>query len=610
MLQKMTTPRRNDPFRNLPAIALLFSLIAAAACAATPAPDGANLRTPPVRSMSLDEKIGQLFVIDGAGTFMNEESRDFKRLLHHVRDNHVGGVIWYGADVYETAWATDRLQHEANVPLLVSADLESGIGMRFANTTFWPWAMAVAATGDPRYAEIEGRIAAEEARIVGINQIYAPVADVNNNPDNPVINVRSYGEDPEQVARFVSAFIRGVQSQGVVATVKHFPGHGDVATDSHRALPTLDISRDRLEHVELVPFRAAIAAGVDSVMLAHLSAPEIDPTALPSTKIRAGDNPYAASESEINRHATLPTSLSPLFVQSILRGELGFKGLVVTDALDMGGITDHFGPGEAAVRAIEAGADQVLKSEDTDVAIRAVRAAVESGRIPMARIDESVARVLDAKRKARRTTFDVKKIFRGLDRPDHRAIAEEIAEKSITLVREEPGVLPIRHDAHVVELVIGDFPEASPQLLGMRRELKERLGGAPARFVFDRRSREEDVADALRVASSADVVLIELTIRTRSGAGAVAVSPVMKSMLERLASTDAKLVAISFGNPYLLREVPFLRTYFAAWGVQPVMQHAIARALFGETPVTGRLPITIPGVAARGDGITRAGSEQ
>ncbi|MBW3671093.1 MAG: hypothetical protein KY432_05400, partial [Acidobacteria bacterium] len=242
-------------------------------------------------------------------------------------------MIWYGADVYETAWVNDRLQAAAKIPLLISADLEAGVGMRFDNTTFWPWAMAVAATGEPSYAERQGRIVAREAKLLGINQIYAPVADVNNNPDNPVINVRSYGEDPGEVARYVSAFIRGVQSEDVIATVKHFPGHGDTQTDSHRSLPILEVSRERLDQVELVPFRAAVEEGVLSVMLAHLAIPSID--AAPFVGKGSGaPNPYTDDELiEPFGDATTPSSLSRRLVDGLLRSELGFEGLVVTDAL-------------------------------------------------------------------------------------------------------------------------------------------------------------------------------------------------------------------------------------------------------------------------------------
>src|SRR6266849_1717565 len=342
------------------------------------------------RPLSLDEKIGQMFGVRAHGVFMSESSPEYQRLLHQVRDNHVGGIVWFLSNVYETALLNQKLQRASRIPLLISADLEAGVGMRFSDTTFWPSSMAVAATGDPSLAEQEGRVVAREARALGINHILAPVADVNVDPDNPVINSRSFGEDPQDVSRYVAAFIRGVQSEHVLATAKHFPGHGDTHTDSHRALPVLDVSPERHEKVELVPFRAAIAASVGSIMIGHLSIPSIEPTPAPVRSDQHNENPYGTTAAEIPREGTLPATISPKIIDGLLRNTLGYRGLVVSDAFDMGGLTEHFDPGEAAVRAIEAGEDQILLSPNTDAAIAAVKAAVRSGRISETRIDQSV----------------------------------------------------------------------------------------------------------------------------------------------------------------------------------------------------------------------------
>src|SRR5207237_166441 len=249
--------------------------------------------------LTLDEKIGQLFSYGAHGIFMSESSQAYQQLLHQVRDNHIGGVIWFQSNVYETALLNQKLQRQSRVPLLISADLEAGMGMRFLDTTFWPSAMAIAATGDPSLAEREGRVVAREARAVGVTQILAPVADVNVDPDNPVINARSFGEDPQDVGRYVAAFIRGVQSEHVVATAKHFPGHGDTHVDSHRALPVLDVSPQRLESVELVPFRAAIQAKVASIMIGHLSVPSIEPTPAPVRSDWHNEHPYGTTPAEV-----------------------------------------------------------------------------------------------------------------------------------------------------------------------------------------------------------------------------------------------------------------------------------------------------------------------
>src|SRR6266516_2657090 len=233
-----------------------------------------------LKRMSLDEKIGQLISVGVNATFLNQDSEAFKALRHQIVDNHVGGIILFRGPVYESVVLMNRMQQIARYPLLISADLEAGAGMRFDDTVNFPWNMAVAATGNPDYARRQGEITGREARVLGVQQIYAPVVDVNNNAANPVINVRSYGEDPAEVARFAAAFTVGAQSAGVIATAKHFPGHGDTATDSHRGLPEINVGRERLNSVELVPFRAAVNAGVGAVMVGHIGLPKIDPTAI------------------------------------------------------------------------------------------------------------------------------------------------------------------------------------------------------------------------------------------------------------------------------------------------------------------------------------------
>jgi beta-N-acetylhexosaminidase len=574
---------------------LLFTAALAGCATVTVRPPG----------MTLDEKIGQLFVYVTPGPFMNEESPHFREILRQVRENHVGGIHWATwSSVFETAFFNRRLQAAAAVPLLVSADLEAGVGMRFADTTYWPWAMAVGATGDPELARREGEIVAEEASAIGLNQIYAPVADVNVNPDNPVINVRSFGEDPGDVARFVAAFVRGVESRGVLATVKHFPGHGDTRTDSHRSLPVLSVTEERLEKVELVPFRAAIAAGVSAVMTAHLSLPALEDTPVAVRPQGVAENPYTSDAAEATRNATLPASLSPKITDGLLRGELGFKGLVVTDALDMGGIVDHFDPGEAAVLAILAGADEVLKSTDTDAAIAGVKRAVATGRITSERLDLSVRRILAAKARVRGPATDRDRIFRVVDSPAHRAVVEEIARRSVTLVRESPGALPLDRRSRLFALVV---TEGDRGLGGdLVKELKARLETPADTAVLDARSGETDVAAILASASRSDTVLLCLFVRFQSGRGAIALPSGAKATIEKILDTGARVVAVSFGSPYVLRDLPRLPTYLCAWGAQTDMQVAVARALFGEAPITGRLPVTIPGLAPRGSGLQKA----
>ena len=557
--------------------------------------------------MTPEEKIGQLFVYVSTGRFMNESSPEYQRLLHHVRDNHIGGIHWgTWSLVHETAFLNRQLQKAARIPLLVSADLESGVGMRFADVTYWPWAMAVGATGDPSLARRQGEVVAQEARTIGLNQIYAPVADVNVNPANPVINVRSYGEDPETVARFVSAFVEGVQSKGVLATVKHFPGHGDTQVDSHRSIPILRISRDRLDRVELVPFRAAVAAGAASIMTAHVSLPALDDTPAPPLREEARRNVYDPEGTEVALDATIPASLSPKITHDLLREELGFQGLIVTDALDMGGITVHFDPGEAAVQALLAGADQVLKSPQLDDAIAGVRRAVASGRIPRGRIDEAVERVLAAKARFRAPRPSPRKAFHVVDSVEHRALAGEIARRAITLVREEPQALPLLGSRRLVHIAVQGAVEA--QFEDLTRELGLRLEQPPETFSLDARSGEQEVAEVIEGVGRGDVVLLSLFVRFRSGEGRISIPEAAVGAIQRIAAAGKPIIAVAFGSPFLIQELPELRTYLVAYGGQEVMQVATAQALFGEIPVTGRLPVTIPDVAARGGGIQKPAS--
>lgn len=535
---------------------------------------------------------------------MNEASPEYRALVHQVADNHVGGVMWFlYSDVLEAAFLNARLQSLARTPLLLSADLEAGLGMRFHDTTYWPWPMALGATGDPSLAEREARIIAREAREIGLNQIYAPVADVNINPENPVINVRSFGEDPQEVGRFVAAFVRGLQSEGVLATVKHFPGHGDTRTDSHRSLPVLEATPERLAEVELVPFRAAIAAGVASVMTAHLSVPSLDGAMAPVRADGPAANPYTKDPAEVSRNATMPACLSEPVTTGLLRRQLGFGGLVVTDALDMGGITDHFDPGEAAVRAVLAGADQVLKSPDLDAAIAGVRRAVASGRIPRERLEEAVAHVLAAKGRLRPAAGTSASIFQVVDRPEHRSLAREIARRSITLVREEASALPLRRDAKTAHIVVTDVPRFADELTD---ELRARLAAPPAAFLIDSLSTDRDVDAALGGAEAADQVVVSIFVRFQSGKGSIAMPPAGRDAVQRVLAATSRVVIAVFGSPYVLSEIPAARTALVAWGSQSDEQAAAARALFGEAAIGGRLPVSIPGIAARGAGIHKA----
>src|SRR5262245_27511465 len=346
-----------------------------------------------LKSLTLDEKIGQMIMADANLVFWNRESEEYKKLRHHIVDNKVGGVILFRSEVWPTAVLINRWQEMAKLPLLISADLEMEPGMRLDDTPWWAPNMAVAATGDPKWARLQGEATALQARAIGINWLFAPAADVNNNPDNPVINTRSFGEDPAMVAEFTKAFIEGAQAAGAMACAKHFPGHGDTATDSHIGLPVVDVSRERLEQLELVPFRAAIAAGVGSIMSAHIALPQIE-TELAAPIRPFGEREAASAEflsqTEANAsRVTLPATLSPKIMTGLLREELKFNGVIVTDAMSMAGVAARYTPADAAIKAIKAGADVIEKSPDIDASIAGIKLAVANGEITEARIDAS-----------------------------------------------------------------------------------------------------------------------------------------------------------------------------------------------------------------------------
>ncbi len=341
-----------------------------------------------LEKMSLDEKIGQMVHVGVNAEFMNQDSAAFRELKRQVTENHVGGIIVFVGGVYDTVHLMNRMQESAKIPLLISADFETGVAMRFPDTINFPWNMAVAATGNPEFAKREGEIVAKEARAVGVHWDFAPVVDVNNNAENPVINVRSYGENPQEVGKFATAFMNGLQSGNVLATAKHFPGHGDTAVDSHRGLPVIDFSRERLEKTEFVPFRELINNGIGSVMISHISMPQLDSEQVKPLKV--SEKPAYADSEIITEAATVPATLSKNIVTNILKNDMKFNGLVVTDAMDMSGLTLYFNQDEAAVRAVIAGNDVLLKPSNGDAPIRGLREAVKSGRISEERINESV----------------------------------------------------------------------------------------------------------------------------------------------------------------------------------------------------------------------------
>ena len=557
-----------------------------------------------LKKMSAEEKVGQLIQIGINARFINQDSDFYQDLIRQVKENKIGGIILFGAPIYETVHLVNRMQENADTPLLIALDAETGVGMRFQDAENFPWNMAVGATGNPEYARKMGVITAREAKALGIMQVYAPVLDVNNNADNPVINVRSYGENPEDVARFGAAFIEGIQSQGVIATAKHFPGHGDTDVDSHRGLPIINVSRDRLDKLELVPFRQAIASGVGSIMVAHIGLPQID-----STEIKPLKNSLKVETDDevMTENATLPATLSPMIQTQILRKELGFKGLIVTDAMSMSGLTQYVTQEEAGVQAFLAGADLLEKPADIDAMIKGLRDAVKSGRISPERLNESVRKILAWKFELglfKRKITPIDNIDKIVSNKETHELAEEIADKAVTLVKNDDNLLPLSKDKRVFVLGISNGFDGEQTSYALIKFLRENGVKFSATLLQDN-STAEQFEKARTAANRADVVIAALYGRVRSGQkNSVGVPEAGANILRELLSNNKKVVGVSFGNPYILGAFPDLKTYLVAYGDMTTLQRAAARSMFGMLELNGKLPISLPGLYPRGTGLS------
>src|SRR6266566_1153769 len=536
-----------------------------------------------LRNMSVEEKIGQLLFTTYHGSFTAKDAPAYQQILHDVNDLHVGGfiAITHGSPLgivksqaYPTAVLINQMQAKSRLPLLVGADFERGTAMRLDEGTSFPTAMAVAAGGNPKDAYTMGKITALEARAVGIHWIYAPDADVNNNPGNPIINTRSFGEDPGRVAQFVTEFVRGVQENGGAATAKHFPGHGDTAADSHIDLPVIRADRARLDQLELVPFRAAIAMQVDSIMTGHLNVPALEPD--PNT----------------------PATLSHNILTNLLRNQLGYQGLIVTDAMDMGGITVRYAPGEAAVRAVAAGVDALLMTPVPDAAFEALQEAVKSGRISKERLDASVRRILQVKARLglnQHRLVDVNAINQKFASVAWQKEAQDISDRGVTLLRDTPHRLPLDGTKPSRALLLAFYADPEPYPgEDMEGELRSRLDSVTT-LRADTRFANASILK-LPPPESYDVAILALFVRVSDRKGNVDVPSEQAALAEQIYKTGKPVITLGFGSPYLIERFPQAETWLAAFGISDVAQISAARAIFGEIPVRGKLPVTIPGV--------------
>ena len=584
-----------------------------------------------LRKMSPEEKVGQLFAIWVKAQFLNDADPVYVQLRDNLTKYHIGslvmtvpvdGPVLVKSEPDVVAALLNRLQASSKLPLLVAADFERGVSMRLNGATVFPHAMAFGATGNPDNAEVFGRISALESRAIGVHWNFFPDADVNSNPANPIINTRSFGEDPEHVGDFVAAYIKGAHEGSMLVTAKHFPGHGDTATDSHLGLAEVTGDRARLDAVELPPFKRAIEAGVDAVMVAHVTIPALDA-----------------------KHNQVVTTSSTI-VTGLLQEEMGFKGVVVTDALDMAGLTRLYANdiGRAAVETFKAGNDVLIIPADLDASYRALLQAVQSGEISRLRLDQSVRKVLELKAslgliKAR--LADPGKLASLIAKPENLATGQRIADEAITLVRDNEKVIPLKATAtlgspgsspgtraamlpyqsltevhnRLVAVILADDLRTDPGRM-LERQILARVPDARVIYV-DARSAAglrpavvEAVEAAEHVIAVVDVVPTAGKAVRAAGGGLTntvamddATGSILTTILEHAAE---RTVVLAMGNPYVVQDFPAIRNYLCAFSNATVSETAAVKAIFGEIAIRGHLPVTIPGIASRGEGIERA----
>jgi len=561
---------------------------------AGPPPDRRSWAQRVLDEMTLEEKAGQVVMPWVLGDFAPEGSESHERVLRYIEEHGIGGVIMSVGTPFEVAAKLNDLQEHSELPLLVAADLETGAGFRMrgaihmpgnidlGGATDFPSLMAVGATGLERLAYQMGRVTAVEARAVGIHVPFAPVLDVNSNPANPIINVRSFGEHPGNVAEMGIAFVRGVQDHGAIATGKHFPGHGDTEVDSHVALPVIRHDRARMDSVELYPFQRAIDAGMGAVMTAHISVPAL------------------------NGGVREPSTLSPLVLTTVLRDEMGFDGIVFTDAMDMRAISRSHDSGAAAVLALEAGADVILMPASVEGAVDGIVRAVRAGVLAESRLDASVLRILATKEDLglhENRLVPIEDIPETVGIPDHVAVADEIAERSITLLRNERGLLPLlgTRSARVMSV---SYRRSSDIMAGryFNRTLLETYPRL-IRAEVDRDTDSSVYEGLLRRAQGQSLVIVSTYVTAVSYSGSVAVPGEVRDFIQELRRIGVPHVVVSFGNPYLIADFPDVQAYMLAWNGSEASQRAAARALLGRSEITGRVPTRIPPLFEIGDGL-------
>ena len=534
-----------------------------------------------IENMTIREKVAQLMVVWARGRFESHDDEYFKRIARIIEKEQIGGIIFSSGDVYGQAHLTNQFQRLSKIPLWISQDMETGAAMRITGTTRFTPAMGVAATGNPQYAYEIGRVTAQESKALGVHQIFAPVLDVNNNPANPVINTRSYSENPHEVADYAVAFVNGAQKHGTIATGKHFPGHGDTSIDSHLALPTITHDYARLDSIELVPYKRVIQAGIKSIMSAHIAFPEI------------------------GQSANLPGTLDPNILTGLLKDTLGFTGLIVSDALEMSGISRNFSPGDAAVRALDAGINMLLLPNNLISAIDAVEKAVIDGKITTDKLDAAVRKVLQLKVEYgvfKQESIDVESLPAKINSLESRLLSAKIARESITLLKNENDIIPIRPNRfpRVTVIAISDNNNANTGS-NFARFVRE-YHPAVSFYLMDLRTSKEEIDIILRNARQSDLIIIGTFVYVRTS-NDIELTGRQKQFIQRVTDLKKPLVVTSFGNPYAVRDIPRADVHLLAWASTDEQMEAAAHAIFGAASINGKLPVTIPKFYKYGHGL-------
>lgn len=534
-------------------------------------------------SMTLREKIAQMIITRSDGFTLDPNSAEYKRLTNLIVNEKIGGVIFFKGNSVQQTELTNTLQSFSGTPLLISADYERGTGMRLNDGSIFPSNMALGATRNPELAYKMGFQIAKECRTIGVHQNYAPVADINNNSLNPIINVRSYGEDPQLVSSMSEEFIRGLQDGNVIATAKHFPGHGDTDIDSHNDLPVLNFSKERLDNLELIPFKNAIQKGVKSVMIAHLSLPALE------------------------KESGVPASLSRNIVENLLIDELKFKGLIVTDALNMAGVVNHFSTEEVALRCVNAGIDLILMPQGETVTIDAIEYAVNNGTVSPDRIETSARKILNAKNWLKLDQYkdaDVSSVPSVVNSSEAQAISQQIADESLTLVKNKGDILPFSNPSEksclIISLNNGNEKANSDYFLARFNDFNKFKSVSFYDLTGDITDSQEIINDSKEY----DIIVVPIYAKVKIKTGTVGLPQSQTDLINSLVSEGKKVAVISFGNPYLIQGFPEVDSYICAYADAETSINSSINSIYGTIKFKGRLPVSISNEYKFGDGIT------